>query len=68
MYKHWLQSKTIWGSLISLISFVIVLCISKTAQDRYFAISGILSSIFSIYGRITAKHRITFKKVQNGKG
>lgn len=61
--KHFLKSKTIWGSLISLISFIILFFVSKTAQDKYFAISGAIGSIGAIYGRLVAKERLhVFKK------
>lgn len=64
MTKHFLLSKTIWGGVISLLSFIVVFLISKTVQDKYFAITGILSSLLTIYGRITAKHKITFRRVR----
>lgn len=60
--KHFIQSKTIWASVISLISFIIVFFTSKTAQDKYFAISGALGAIGSIYGRLVAKERLYVKK------
>jgi len=66
MEKHWLKSKTIWGSLISLVSFIILFTVSKTAQDKYFAISGAISSLVSIYGRITAKHKLVFRSKKDG--
>ncbi len=59
--KHFLKSKTIWGSLISLISFIFLFFISKTAQDRYFAITGAIGAIGSIYGRLVAKEKLHVK-------
>ena len=59
--KPFYKSKTIWGALISLISFIVVFFVSHNVQDKYFAINGALSSIFTIYGRVKAEHKIHFK-------
>ena len=60
--KHLLKSKTIWGSLISLLSFIIVFITVHDADGKYFAISGAISSAVSIYGRIKAKETLYVKK------
>ena len=62
MEKHLLKSKTIWGSLISLLSFIIVFFTVHDADGKYFAVSGALSSIVSIYGRLKAKEKLYVKK------
>ena len=66
MTKHWAKSKAVWGSIISLVSFIIVFFVSKTASDKYFAVSGALSSLLSLYGRITAKHTLTTGRNKDG--
>jgi len=60
--KHFLKSKTIWASLVSLISFILLFFLSKNASDKYFAISGAIGSLGSIYGRIVAKEKLHVRK------
>ncbi len=60
--KHFLKSKTIWASLVSLISFILLFFVSKTAQDKYFALTGAIGAIGSIYGRFVAKEKLHVRR------
>jgi len=60
--KPFYQSKTVWGGVISLISFVFVFFTAHNVQDKYFAVNGALSSLLAIYGRFKAEHKIHVKK------
>jgi len=61
-YKHFIQSKTIQASIISLISSLVLYGTSHSANDKYFAITTALSSLLAIYGRLTAKHKLYYSK------
>jgi hypothetical protein len=66
--KNWWESKTIWGSLISMISMVLygfgIIPMMFTGDDiinmanAAIVISGGFGSILAIYGRITATKTI----------
>ncbi len=61
--KHALKSKTVWGSIISLGAYIIMFLTSKNPNDKYFALTGLLTlggSTLSIIGRVTAKDAIYF--------
>jgi len=60
--KHALKSKGIWGGLIGALSSIILFFVSKTAQDKYFALTTFFSSVLAIYGRWTAKHKLYFRR------
>ena len=61
-YKHVIQSKTVQASIISLISSLILYGTSHSVNDKYFAITTALSSLFAIYGRLTAEHKLYYSK------
>jgi len=64
--KHVLQSKTIWGGIVAILSSVLILLLSHTnAIDKYFLVSNIFGGVLAIYGRIKAKHRLRFKNERN---
>ncbi len=65
-YKPFWLSKTIWGAVSSTLALVILLVVSHRIEDRYFALMGIFSNIGVIWGRITAKHKLTKGGTKNG--
>ena len=63
--KHIIKSKTIWGSIFSLLSFIILFFTNHDPHSRYFALSGIWTSILAIIGRLEAKERVYVKRKKN---
>lgn len=60
--KHFLKSKTIWASIVSLISFILLFFMSKNVSDKYFALTGAIGAVGSIYGRIVAKDKLHVRR------
>ena len=67
--KPFYHSKTIIGNFISILIFASIslypeLILHQHPSETMFliTITGIFTNIFSIYGRITAKHRLHFKQ------
>lgn len=60
--KHFLKSKTIWASIVSLVSFIILFFMSKTMEDKYFALTGAIGAVGSIYGRFVAKEKLHVRR------
>lgn len=70
MTKRWLDSKTVRGTLMSLVPTLLVLFgvfgigISneelESIVEGIAALAGLIGSILAIYGRFTAKEDITF--------
>jgi len=63
MQKSVVKSKTVWGSTISALAFVVMGIAGRHNPDTiYTATTGFLSSCLAIYGRITARHKLVLKE------
>jgi hypothetical protein len=64
--KHFLQSKTIQGNILNLVSVGVLFFTAHNPHDKTLFLSGLITAIistgYSIYGRFVAKERLHIKK------
>jgi hypothetical protein len=63
MEKSFVKSKTIWGAVISAVSFVVMGIAGRhNPETLATATTGFLSSLLAVYGRIKARHTLVVKE------
>ena len=62
--KPWYQSKTIAGALVVIVVTLYDMLMKKNGLDVSQGLMIIVSNIFVIYGRLTAKHKLVKSKKQ----
>jgi len=65
--KHALKSKGINGSIIAILSSLVMLIFSKDPSTKLIALTNLFGGILALYGRWTAKDKLYIRRKKDAK-